>query len=904
MPAPFVFLSHSGADTEAARALKRRLEDAPDAKAAGLKVWFDKDSLRPGTSWSAQIAEAIQDHATAFVVYVGSGGVMNWVEAEVDLALSRATTSKPNPLLFIPVLDAKSQGSSALPPFAKRYQGVRDPLDDGEELGKLIKAILSLDWDRAPELIDEPFVGLRSMREEESDRFFGRDAEVSELVEKFRKHRIVAIVADSGTRKSSLAEAGFVPAFRGGALADPSRSEPDDRVWHVVSMRPGANPEEGLRTGISEAAKKLGRSVKDQSDLRGLVGAANPSETAFALQCDLPPKTTATLLIVDQFEEVRTQTPAALALHFVRLLLALADGDKDIRVLLTIRADHFNLVSALGGTGDRSAAIPGRRTLHERLTADNRDAILPLKRIPDAALRDVVCAPLKFAGDRDEAGQTALLKAVRQEISDRPSDLPLLQVALRAAWREHKAKDIGVLAAYHSVGGVLGALANEAEMARRKLSQQDSARLELIFVRLIWLGDTGDATRRIASLDEFDEERQRLLQRLADDAHARLVVLGEASAEITHEALARQWPWLQGALKDKARDIRRLHQLLAKSREWSESPEDDKAEYLASGAEKRIFENVERDHPDWLSDRDSDFLKSTGAVARARVASYKPNAGLLRLAWNEYRGWAALSGQMSFNSERWRLWGLILFACAGILGGVASIVPPEFGRFAAVVAALAAAVAAFLGRQFIGSDNEAALLRVRATAEGIHSECFRYAGGAYSGESDAAASAFDLRTGQIAEQAASMGLARIVDPAPAEDARVPPVPMTAEWYKAYRVENQIRYYGYVRARNTSTARRLRLISLFAFLAAVAFGSVASISQLSLAPWIGVMTTIGALVLVYSALGRFTDRILSVESLRNRMELSFLGDQAHTTSLADLVEKVEDLIQSEHDLYLE
>ena len=75
-------------------------------------------------------------------------------------------------------------------------------------------------------LIDEPFVGLRSMREEEADRFFGRDAEIEELVEKFRKRRIVAIVADSGTGKSSLAEAGFVPAFRGGALADPLRSEP------------------------------------------------------------------------------------------------------------------------------------------------------------------------------------------------------------------------------------------------------------------------------------------------------------------------------------------------------------------------------------------------------------------------------------------------------------------------------------------------------------------------------------------------------------------------------------------------------------------------------------------------------------------------------------------------------
>ena len=49
------------------------------------------------------------------------------------------------------------------------------------------------------------------MREEESDRFFGREAEIAELVEKFRKHRIVAVVADSGTGKSSLARAGFAP---------------------------------------------------------------------------------------------------------------------------------------------------------------------------------------------------------------------------------------------------------------------------------------------------------------------------------------------------------------------------------------------------------------------------------------------------------------------------------------------------------------------------------------------------------------------------------------------------------------------------------------------------------------------------------------------------------------------
>lgn len=43
-----LFLGHSGADTGAARELKRRLGDGPDAWAAGLEVWLDKDDLPTG----------------------------------------------------------------------------------------------------------------------------------------------------------------------------------------------------------------------------------------------------------------------------------------------------------------------------------------------------------------------------------------------------------------------------------------------------------------------------------------------------------------------------------------------------------------------------------------------------------------------------------------------------------------------------------------------------------------------------------------------------------------------------------------------------------------------------------------------------------------------------------------
>ena len=555
---PCIFLSHSGADTEAARKLKDRLLAAPDAHAAGLKVWFDKDDLRPGGQYAPQIEVVIEREATAFVVYVGSKGVVNWVDAEVRVALARAI--KDPSFLFIPILAAGSVGSAALPAFARLYQSVRDPLGDGEELGKLLKAVLKSDWDKAAKIIDEPFVGLRSMREEEADRFFGRDAEIEELAEKFRRHRLVAIVADSGTGKSSLAEAGFASAFRGGALADPSRSEPDDRVWHIVSMRPGTNPEKGLRTGVSEAAEKIGLSGSERAGLRKRVALDDPSETAFALQCDLPTKKTATLLIVNQFEELLTQTPDALAAPFVRLLLALADSDKDIRVLLTVRADYFNLISAVGievrqtappeqglteppssrtersDPGEREApdapldrhaasrlamttegqtssraerSDPAEReapdapldrhaasrltmtaegpvggadgkTLFERLTNNGRAAILPLKRISEAGLSEAVRRPLGLAGHRDEAAQDALTKAVKRDISDQPSDLPLMQVALRAAWREHRAVGIGLLEAYELVGGVLGALANEAEAAHYRLEADDQARLEFV----------------------------------------------------------------------------------------------------------------------------------------------------------------------------------------------------------------------------------------------------------------------------------------------------------------------------------------------------------------------------------------------------------------------------------------
>ena len=286
---------------------------------------------------------------------------MNWVEAEVDLALSRAHDRQADPLLFIPVLADKSTGSSALPPFAKRYQGVRDPLGQGEELEKLLKAVLDADWDKPVRLIDEPFVGLRSMREEEADRFFGRDAEIAELGEKFRQHRIVAIVADSGTGKSSLAEAGFAPAFRGGALADPARERA--RRSRLACRHDAAARQSGRGPahGVSEAAEKLGRSPDERASLRTAHRARRPERDrlcaamrpAGGQDCDAPDRRPVRGAVHRDAGRARRSLRRAPA--------GLADGDKDIRILLTVRADYFNLASGVKDAAGEASEAPTAR---------------------------------------------------------------------------------------------------------------------------------------------------------------------------------------------------------------------------------------------------------------------------------------------------------------------------------------------------------------------------------------------------------------------------------------------------------------------------------------------------------------------------------------------------------------
>ena len=233
---------------------------------------------------------------------------------------------------------------------------------------------------------------------------------------------------------------------------------------------------------------------------------------------------------------------------------------------------------------------------------------LRLRRISDEGLADAVRRPLRLAGERDKDALEALVQAVQHDISDQPSDLPLMQVALRAAWQEHAATGLPVLTAYETVGGVRGALKKEAEKVFNRLPMVDQERLGSIFVRLFVLATRAARPWRTALLEEFDEKRLDLVRRLGRDDHGRLLAVSATTAEMSHEALIIQWPWLQRALKAEANNVRRLDRLMEKAREWNEAATDRKQEYLAAGAELELFNQLEKQHPD-SSIKDTDFVE-------------------------------------------------------------------------------------------------------------------------------------------------------------------------------------------------------------------------------------------------------------------------------------------------------
>jgi WD40 repeat protein len=443
-----------------------------------------------------------------------------------------------------------------------------------------------------------PYRGLTAFQPEEADWFFGRAQLVHRLLERVGRLPLVGVFGASGSGKSSLLRAGLLGTIAAdGKLAG---------RWQTLLMTPTEHPVQAL----AEAVAKLSGLEVDRV-YEELSGDRTALDIAVRNVLAAEPAEARVLLVVDQFEEVFTLcVDEGERGRFIDALLdATGAADSRTTVVVGVRADFL-------------AHVMQYPRLLEALVDEAQLLVGP---VSAADLREIITCPAARVGLDVEPD---LVAAVLADAAGQPGALPLVSHALLETW--HRRADATLtLSAYQASGGVRAAIAQTAERVHAELDTGQQAVARRIFLRLTALGDgTGDTRRPIArsELDGIADEAvtAEVLTRLAD---ARLVVLGEGTVEVAHEALIRAWPRLHRWLTDDRAALILHRRLTDAARTWLALDRDSGA--LFRGAQLYGARAWARDHPGELNRLESSFLRASEALADAEQDSARRRARLL-----------------------------------------------------------------------------------------------------------------------------------------------------------------------------------------------------------------------------------------------------------------------------------
>jgi eukaryotic-like serine/threonine-protein kinase len=323
-----------------------------------------------------------------------------------------------------------------------------------------------------------PFRGLAAFEAEHAAVFFGRDR----VVEEARRRLTAAaehgtpfllIVGPSGAGKSSLARAGVIPrVILPGAVTQVD-------VWRVAQMKPSDDrPLLGLAASLFAALPELSQSDFPTIEMlannfgRGGDAAVRPVTRALARVAKATrqelgverEQTSALILLVDQMEELFAQRIDEKERVAFANCLALLVATRFVWCVTTLRADLYEMLlkqPALKALKDEGSSI---------------DVVPPA--LPEVA--EIIRAPAIASGLLFEHEET------KGDLDQRlladakfPDSLALLQFTLQQLYERRVdtgGRALLTHAAYEDLGGLVGAIAREAERAEAKRIADDEAR--------------------------------------------------------------------------------------------------------------------------------------------------------------------------------------------------------------------------------------------------------------------------------------------------------------------------------------------------------------------------------------------------------------------------------------------
>jgi WD40 repeat protein len=589
-----VFLSHTSLDKPTIERIAVKLDQV------GIRSWFDSWRLTPGGRWQEEIVEGIHASRT-FAVFVGPHGIGDWVREELALAKDRAAKERDFRLfpVLLPGLPDPFDPTS-LPPFLSTHTWVdlRAGYENERIFQRLINAIHGVPQGSPAEIRPTPghcpYRGLKTFDEADAEFFFGREADVQRLIEQVKTDRFLAVIGPSGSGKSSLVRAGFIPALRQGRLAG-------SESWRISVFRPGAHPVAALAAQLIRLFPQHGM----QATVDGLIADARSLHLAAELALADAPTPARVLLVVDQFEEVFTlcQDDRERFAFLENLLYAASIPGGRCTVLVAMRADFYARSSVVPAL---AASIAAHQHLVTPLTGED--------------LRAAIVQPAWSVGLEFEAG---LVETIIADVAQQPGSLPLLQHALLELWTQRRGSVL-TLEGYQNTGGVAGSLAQRADEVYLGLPPESQQAARRVLLRLTQPGEATEDTRRRATLAELDEGAGALT---AIDAlvAARLLTTsqddetGEPAVDVAHEALIRAWPRLRAWLDEDRAGLRAHRRLTEAAAEWERSARDP--DVLYRGARLAEAEGLATRQPERLNSQERAFIAESAAQRDREIAA-------------------------------------------------------------------------------------------------------------------------------------------------------------------------------------------------------------------------------------------------------------------------------------------
>jgi WD40 repeat protein len=524
------FISHSSGDASASERVRDRL------KAGGYEsVFLDfdpADGIPAGRDWEHELY--VQLRRADAVIFLGSSAALDSKWCFAELALARATGKPIFPIALEPKarhplladrqwVDLDGEGDAAFERLWNAFQGHGfDPRD-------------AFAWDPSR----APFPGLSPLEAEDAAVFFGRGAEVDELVSRLQpilgsSGRLIALIGPSGSGKSSLVRAGLVPRLR--------RMGPR---WVVVPpLRPGTRP-------LTMLARRLGAALgeSDWKKLRDRLE-RKPSDLV-AITDDLldhaESDAASALLVIDQAEELVNADVDERATFLEALGTALQESSS-LWVVATLRSEYL--------TG----------LLQEPAVANVVGPAIVLGPLGRTHVPEVVEGPARRAGLDFDPG---LVGRIVEDAGDGEA-LPLLAYTLRLLYDRAGEQGRITTKDYEAIGGVLGALRGRADAIADELGR--SGRGDFVIPTLL----------KFASIEQENEPiGRRVLRRdlVAGETEvvdafidARLLTTGgegdEATVGVAHDSLLRSWAPLRQAIDSSRDDLRLRSELEHLAHEW------------------------------------------------------------------------------------------------------------------------------------------------------------------------------------------------------------------------------------------------------------------------------------------------------------------------------------------------